>query len=55
MLDFDESLLYDEEAEPVAMAVGEEEEGAIAEISSTDVLDESDQKLKVCDAPRVSI
>lgn len=48
MLDFDESLLCEDEAEPVAMAVGEDEEGAIADVSSTDVLDENDKKLKVC-------
>ncbi len=42
----DESLLReDEEEEPVA--VGDDEEGAITELSSTDVLEETDQKLKV--------
>lgn len=44
----DESLLCEEEhGEAVAIAVGEEEEGAISESSSTEVLEEDDKKLKV--------
>lgn len=46
-MSIDESFLHeDEEVEPVA--TGDDEEGAITELSSTDVLDaETDQKLKV--------
>lgn len=48
VLDIEESMLREEEeAESVAMATAEEEEGAISEISSTDVLDENNPKLKV--------
>ena len=48
VLYIDESLLREEEeADSVVMEVGEDEEGAIVEISSTDVLDENNKKLKV--------
>ena len=47
VLDIEESLLLEEEAEPVPMEAGEDEEGAIVELSSTDVLDENNGKLKV--------
>ena len=45
ILDIDESLLSEEE--PVSMATGEDEEGAISEISNTDVLEDTHPKLKV--------
>lgn len=45
ILDIEESLLSEEE--PVSMATGEDEEGAISEISNTDVLEDTHPKLKV--------
>ena len=44
VLEFDQALLS-EEAEPVAMAVGEEEDSAVR---SLEVLDENNKSLKVC-------
>lgn len=40
-------LHKEEEAEPVAMAVGDDEEGAIGGLSGSDILEENDKKLKV--------
>ncbi len=46
VLSFDEDVLLEDE-DPVAMTTGEDEEGAIND-SSTDILKETDNKMKVC-------